>query len=280
MKYKLRPLPGLLVLATWLALGLAGVVSAATHTSSLAQGFQIDNSEGPVVTGALVSLKKNSTNVAQLATTSNSSALLGVADSRALITISQGAQEAEVVLNGTTTAFVSDINGTVHSGDKITPSPIAGVGMKATDAGQIVGTAQASLTSVKQSEQSITDKQGTTHTVKVGVVPVQVSVGYYAGLQDSGLLASVLPPAVLHLANGIAGQQVSPVRVLISLFALAFGFVIAANMLQSAARAGMISVGRNPLAKQALIRQLIDISLTALGVMILTGLVMYIVLRV
>jgi hypothetical protein len=70
------------------------------------------------------------------------------------------------------------------------------------------------------------------------------------------------------------------VRVLISLFALAFGFVIAANMLQAGIRTGMTAVGRNPLAKKAILRELVDIVLTAIGVLILTSLVMYIVLKV
>ena len=67
---------------------------------------------------------------------------------------------------------------------------------------------------------------------------------------------------------------------LIALLVLVFGFVIVANMLQAAIRSGIIAVGRNPLAKTALRRELVDVCLTALGVLAIAAIVVYIVLKI
>jgi len=223
----------------------------------------------------------NDKNVAVPASSGHSYQLLGLVADKPLIALNDGSHQAQIVISGTSNALVSSINGTVKAGDKITASPIQGVGMKATDAGQIVGTAQSDLSSKKATSETITDKSGKKQTIEVGLVSLQVSVSYYAGSSSSqSALASVLPPFLLHIANGISGNTVSPLRVLIALLILVFGFVIVANMLQAAVRSGLIAVGRNPLAKKALRRELIDVCLTGLGILVLVAIVVYIVLKI
>lgn len=245
--------------------------AAASQSSTLAQGFKVDNSEGDVETGALVSLKEDSTDTVQLASTDNGDSLLGVADSGALLTIAQGSAQAQVVLNGTTTALVSDINGTVHNGDKITTSPIAGVGMRATDSGQIVGTATTDASGGKT--ESITDTKGVKHTVQVTRVSLQVSVGRYDAPSSA-----LLPPFLQGLANNIAGRDVNVVRVMVSTVLLILGFTSVLIIVFISVRSSIISIGRNPLAAQDVRQGLYQVLTICFVVAATTGLAAYLIL--
>lgn len=270
-----KPLLKIGVGATILLLFFGTVVSA---NSGVSQGYTTKTSN--VTAGALMGLSP-STNNAELASSGEKYQLLGLVADKPLIALSDGSNQVQVVISGPASALVSNINGDIKAGDKITSSPIVGVGMKATDAGQVVGTAQVDFSKLKSVEQAVTDKSGQKHTVLVGSIPLLVSVSYFSGEANSlGALSSILPPFLLEAANSVAGQPVSPLRVFIGLIALLFGFVVVGIMLQSAVRSGMISVGRNPLAKKAVRRQLFDICLTALGILVVTTIVVYVVLKI
>lgn len=255
------------------------LVSAnANAASGVSQGYTTKTSD--ITPGSVMGLSP-STNTAEPATSGQKYQLLGLVADKPLLALSDGTNQVQIVISGPANAVVCNINGEIKAGDKIASSPIVGVGMKATDAGQVVGTAQVDFSKISSVKQTITDKSGKKHTILVGTMPLQVSVSYFSGTGiDQGILGSVLPPFVIQAANAIAGQPVSPLRVLIGLLALIIGFIIAGIMLQSAVRSGMISVGRNPLAKGAVRRQLLDVSLTALGVMIVASIVVYVVLKI
>lgn len=272
LRKRIAPLQAGLLL---LIIGCVSTASAAA-IGGVSQGY--DTSQTNLSPGTLMGLS-NDKNSAEPATAGQAYELLGLVADKPLLALNDGTHQVQIVVSGTSEALVSDLNGSIKAGDRVTASPIKGVGMKATDAGQIVGTAQGSLEDSKTTSETVTDKQGKTKTIEVGTVPVQVSVSYYSG-QSQNSLENVLPPFILHTANGVAGQQVSPIRVLIGLVAMLFGFVVVANMLQAAIRSGIIAIGRNPLAKTALQRELIDVCFTALGVLLLTTAVVYVVLKI
>lgn len=253
---------------------LSGIVYA---SSGLSQGYTTTVSD--LTPGSLMGLTPG-TNSAVPASSAQSYQLLGLVADKPLIALSDGSNQVQVVISGPANALVSNINGDIKAGDRIASSPIVGVGMKAIDAGQVVGIAQMDFSKIATTDQTITDKSGTKHVIKVGAMPLQVSVSYFAGSSSQGALGSLLPPFVLASANSIAGQQVSPLRVLIGLLALVFGFVVAGIMLQAAVRSGMISVGRNPLAKKAVRKQLLDVCVTALVVLAVTAGIVYAVLKI
>lgn len=230
------------VLALLLCLPLLTVPGHAQSNRSLAQGYTVDNGRGQVVSGALVSLKANSQSV-ELAATDTVDRLVGVVDQKPLVVISGGAQESQIVLSGTTPVLVSDINGGIKIGDKITASPIAGIGMVATTDARVVGTAQTDLDLSKAETQTITDIQGKTHEVHIGYIQLQVGLANY---QAPG--SNFLPPFVQNIANSIAGKQVSLIRVIFATVLLLFSFVSIAILISSSIRSAMISLGRNPLA--------------------------------
>ena len=247
--------------------------SAQQSSSSIAQGFDADASNGEIVAGALVSLKPGSSSSVELATTTNVEHLLGVVDKNPLISISPNSKKVQVVLSGTTTVLVSDINGPIKSGDKITASPIAGLGMVATADNQVAGTAQAAFTGT--STQSVTDKTGKTHTIHVGSIPLQVGIAFY---QAPG--SNFLPPFIQSIANSVAGRQVSLIRILLCTILLLLVFVSVGILIYTSVRGAMTSIGRNPLAARAIRKGLYQVSIVAVVVVGGAVLASYLILNI
>lgn len=261
--------------ATFVGLLLALVPPlGAQGVSSIAQGFQTTDTN--IVEGVLVSLKSDTPNSVELASPESSDQLIGVVGTDPLIELSDGANSVQVVTSGVTMALVSNINGGVRPGDKIAASPIEGVGMLATQTGVVVGTAQANLDEVTTSERSITDKDGNQQTVKIGMVPVQVDTVFYAGQVDAG--SSFVPGALQDLANSIAGQQVSPVRILIAALLLILLLVSVVALIYSSVKSSIISIGRNPLSENAVHKSLFQVGLTTIGLLAFTVILVYLIL--
>ena len=245
----------------------------AESTSAISQGFT--TTETDLTPGALVSLTSGSQNTIQLGNTERVNQLIGIIGDKPLLELSNSDKEVQVVISGTTLALVSDINGDIKSGDKITASPINGVGMKAHESSLVVGTAQDDLGSVTTTTRTINDKSGQPQSVKVGAVAVQVNVTYYVAPEDQN---TFLPPFLQSLANSVAGKEVSAVRVLISSLVLIFGFASIAILLYSSIRSSIISIGRNPLSEGAVRKSLFEVGATALGILLVMLIAIYLVL--
>lgn len=254
---------------------IASIPAAAAQTNSaIAQQFHTNKSD--ITAASLVVMQPGNSNSIVLSSADHSDRLVGVVSDRPLIELSNGDNGVQVVTSGLTKALVSDVNGAIAAGDKITASPIEGVGMKATDNTTIVGTAQTALTGSKT--KTIKDTSGKDVTVHIGLVPVQVAVAFYSA--DSGRKATLVPSFLQEVANNIAGRNVSAVRVLIAALILLLLFVSITILLYSAVRSSIISIGRNPLSERAVRKSLFGVSLTVFAVLLFAVALMYIVLRV
>lgn len=245
----------------------------AQGVSSIAQGFQ--TTESNIVEGALVSLKSDTPNSIELANPERTNQLIGVVGTNPLIELSDDANSVQVVTSGVTQTLVSNINGNVQPGDKITASPIAGVGMRATQTGVVVGTAQANLEEMATSERTITDKEGKQQTVKIGLVPVQVDTVFFAGVSNG---SSFVPGVLQDLANSIAGRQVSALRIMLASLLLILLLVSVVVLIYSSVRSSIISIGRNPLSENAVHKSLLQVGLTTVGLLAFTVILVYLIL--
>lgn len=250
----------------------------ALASGAISQGFATADTN--VSQGALLSLVASGQNLVALANNTNTSKLVGIASSQPLIELSASSKNnIPVVVSGSTDALVSDINGTISIGDKITASPINGIGMKADSSGEVVGTAQEDLNLVRTVNQTVTKANGSTSSVRVGLLPIEVNVTYYSIAPiEQGTLATFLPPALQNLANYISNRQVSPFKVLVGALVLILGFITSAIMLYSSIRANIASLGRNPLAQHILRKGFIDVVIAALGVLAITVIATYAIL--
>jgi hypothetical protein len=245
----------------------------AQGAAAIAQGFK--TTETNRTPGALMSLKKGSNNTVELANTDRVDRIVGVIGNNSLIDLGSDAENVQVVTSGVSLALVSDANGTITAGDKITASPIDGIGMKATNDVQVVGTAQAGLNSATAETRTVKSQGGTDITVHIGLVELQVNVTFFVSPDSQ---KTFLPVFLQDFANAITGREVSPVRVLIAALVLLLAFVSIAILLYSTVRSSIISIGRNPLSQKAVRKSIFQIGSTALGILLLTLITIYLIL--
>ena len=266
---------GVFVVAFGLLVVWPTLASAATNnTAAISQGFLV---QGEVTPGTIVSFTKDKeSSTVGTANTDNVDRLVGVIGGKQLVELAGNDNQTQVVTNGSILTFVSNINGDIKIGDKITASPLSGVGMKAIEATRIVGTAQQDFSdAVQVTDQNVTDADGKPQTVKIGLLQVQVGVTHYQPVEAN---KSFLPEPIQRFAETVVGRSVDPIRVLVALAILFAGFGGVAILLYSSVRSSIISIGRNPLAAKAVHRSLIEVGLTTFGVLLLTVITVYLVL--
>ncbi len=255
----------------WTAATLAAVLLSVslvpTTAAALAPISQEFLADSPTALGSIVSLDKNSSENVSASNTSNVNAIIGVVingDSSPITLSTNQSNQVQIATSGLVPVLVSDINGSISLGDEITASPIAGVGMKATDNAKVVGIAQGDLASSgNHTQQTYTDKQGQKHTILIGQVAVLIDVSYYFKQPDK----SVIPLAIQNIANALAGKTVNPLPILVSMAIFLITLIIVVTLIYTMIHGSIISVGRNPMSQAAIYRNLIQLS--ALVVVIL-----------
>jgi len=242
-------------------------------SNTISRGFQTKDTS--FIQGALVSSAKNDASAIELADTNSASRLAGVVTKTALLELSDKKEsDVQVAMSGTAIVLVSDINGLVKAGDKITASPLAGVGMLATTDAQIIGTAQSDFNVPSAKSRTIKDKTGKEQTVRLGYVSAQLAISYYVAPTSQ-----FVPPFLQNLADSIAGRPVSFIRVLLSclLLLLAFGSIFV--LIYTSIRSGITSLGRNPLAANAIQHGLIGVVVIVVLIAVFALLGVYLLLR-
>lgn len=251
----------------------AGSLVNAQNAAAISQGFL--TSETNLTVGALMSLKPGSNNTVELSNSDRADRLVGTIGENTLLELGDQSENVQVVTSGIAQVLVSDANGTINAGDKITASPIDGIGMKATQSVQVVGTAQATITSVETQTKVVSAADGTQKSVKIGKIPVQINVTFYLAPDDK---SSYLPAFLQDFANAVTGKEVSPVRVVIAALILILAFLSIAVLLYSTVKSSIISIGRNPLSEKAVRKSIFQIGGTVIGILLLTLITIYLIL--
>ncbi len=248
------------------------LVSAVTL---ITQGYTAESS---LPAGSMVSLRKDSTTTVDATTISNADNILGVVigTGNAQVSISSGKEnQVQVATSGVENVLVSDINGDIAAGDQIAASPISGIGMKATSTTKVVGVAQEKFPNTTASDQTYKDKDGQSHTVKLGQVPLMVNVAYYYKQPDKTLI----PPAIQNLANALAGRTVNSLPIIISVSIFIVTLIVVVSIIYSMIHSSIISVGRNPMSQAAVYRNVIQLSILIVIILAVSVSSIYLVLR-
>ena len=235
--------------------------SLAFADSAITEGF---NASQSLPAGTLVSLKSSSnTTMVVPASISNAANLVGVvvANNNSQVALSSGSNQVQVATDSVVQVLVTNMNGNILSGDSITPSPINGVGMLASANAEVVGSAQASFPNATASTETIKTSSGS-KKVKIGNIPVLVSVGYYTKQPTKTLI----PPAIQNLANAIAGKQVKTLPIILSAVIFFVTLIVVVSIVYSLIHGSIISIGRNPLAQSAVYRNVMQLSALVVGI--------------
>ncbi len=248
------------------------VLAPGALSAAISQGYSAAQKLQP---DTLVAINPG-TNQVQAADTTNSNSLLGVVvgNTAASLAINAASNQLQVATTGGTDLFVTDLNGPIKVGDQIAPSPIKGVGMEATQNGKVVGVAQAGFNgSHAVKTVTITNKAGQKQQVHIGVIPVMVQVVYFTAPS-----MSVVPSFLQQFADTVAGKPVAAARLLIVGLILAGAILLVAIVLFSAVRGSIVSIGRNPLAKQSIYRGLFQATAASVAILMVAVGGAYIVL--
>ena len=263
-------LPSVAVGFLFIGSGLAGASSA-----NISHAYQSAIAYPP---GSLVSLDSAQDNHIQAANTGTSNKLIGVVvrANDSLVAIDAEPNLVQVATSGMANVLVSDLNGSIKTGDQVAVSPFSGIGMKSEPGARLIGLAQSSLSSADSGVQTkqVTDLTGKQKKLAVGYVRVSIAIGT-APINGTEAQQNSLQ----RLAKSLTGHIVSTTRILISSFVAVIAIIALVVLIYTSAYGTLIAIGRNPLAKTSVFRALgAIIGLVAITAILALGTI-YLIIR-
>jgi uncharacterized protein YjeT (DUF2065 family) len=207
--------------------------------------------------------------------------LLGVvvSGSQAPVSISDPEKTQVFVANrGRYEVLVSTQNGPIAIGDGLVISSLDGVAMKADDLHRVlVGKALENFSEKSDAEGGHIKLEGG-GTVAVGRIMADISVARNPNY--SGDTIAGVPHALSRIAYAVTDKPVTALRIYAGLSVVLICLVIAGAILYSGVHTALTSVGRNPLAKKSIWRNLFSVTLTALIVVSVGLFAVYLILKI
>lgn len=243
---------------------------------SLNQGYKTDE---PLQKGMLVTEKDDDSSKIVAVTHETLSKLKGVIiqQNDAPFTVAAEGENVFVSNSGIYEVLVSNENGQIKSGDYISISSLAGVGMKANeDQALVLGRATTEFKGEGDSVGS-TVNGSTNQTVNFGRIPVAISITRNPWLKEEN--ANSIPKVLQNVSVSIAGRQVNTARIWMAAAVFLGSILVTGVMLYSGARSSLISVGRNPLSKSVLMKGLMQVVALSLIVFISGMFAVYLLLK-
>ena len=258
---------------------MSGIAYASVASpQAIAQGY---SSSFPLQPGMIVMLSNN-TNQVQPLDMSNIRKMLGVviSSSGAAITLgsTKATNQAYVTNYGLHDVLVSNQNGPVKTGDYITISSLNGVGMDAGVSEPIVlgqATGKFSGSSNIVGSANLSSSGGGKMAVNYGLVPVDIAIANNP--LDVG--PQGIPAFLSKLTRFATKKSVSATRVYLTLFIVLVGIIVAVTIIYSGVKNGIISLGRNPLAKKVIYGSIIRTALIGIAIFALSLAAAYLILQ-
>jgi hypothetical protein len=254
-----------LALAVLIVLSLAAPLLAQTVT----QGY---GSDEQLQRGMLVAVKEDDASKVEALKYESLDRLKGVVvqPNDSPVTLSSEGQKIFVADNGNYEVLVSSENGPIKTGDYISISSLAGVGMKANESQTlVVGRALKNFDGTSDTVASSEIGGEPAGNIKFGRIPVAVSINRNPQLKIPE--KDKIPDFVQKLSNAIADKPVSSIRIYMSLAVLLLTAVVAGITLYSGVRSSVISIGRNPLSKGLIFKGMLQVVLLSV-IIFITGL--------
>ena len=249
-------LTGLAVLSLLAVGGLA-------HADFSAQGFSA-NSNLP--TGEVVALTKSSNTTVEPAPAADSSRIYGVvvAPTSSPITLEGSGKQVFVATSGSYPILVNTSQGIIKAGDYLSISTKDGVAAKASNSQTfVVGRALGSFGSLSGG------------SAQNGQIAASLNITANPAYQKD----TNVPAPLRRVGFAVAGQAVSSARIYIAAGLFIVASAIALSLLWVGVRSGLISIGRNPLSRPAILAGLAQVVAVA-GLVFLGGLFgVYLLLR-
>lgn len=245
---------------------------------AVSNGF---GSDTPIQRGMIVRLKEGDSTKVEPVDSDASDQMHGivVAANDAPVTLTQNGRHVFIATAGHYDVVVSNQNGTINTGDYVTVSAIAGVGMKATTKEPfIIGRALSTFDGTKDliSSTQTKDSNGGEKNINIGRVQVDIGVAKNPNLKAT---EPNVPKFLQKAANTIAGRPVNAIRIYVGILVFGISTMVAASLMYGGVRSAITSIGRNPLGKKSIVRTMFQVVLTGLIVFITGVFGVYLILR-
>lgn len=231
--------------------------------SGFARGYNTDDSM--LKPGMVVAISDQSTtekSLVERASNKHPYSIIGIASAPAdnQVTIASAGQQVYVTTSGEVMAYVSDMHGEVEKGDILTISPLKGILSRAPeDSALVLGIALEDSTSKAGEEYSFQAPEGEKTTK---VVSIRINFDRKSGISKE-------PDSSLErLGKSIAGKNVGEIRVMAAIIIFLVVLTAEASILYGAISSAITSLGRNPLARQAIKHELVRVVIVAFAVLI------------
>jgi len=262
-----------------LALPLVTLVGLA-GAQNVTQGYLSDT---PLQNGMIVRLKPGSNeSKIEPVTTDTQKDMFGivVSNSDAPVSISDPDKtQVFVATYGKYSVLVNTQNGTIKSGDLITVSSIKGMGMKATrNEEYILGKALSGFADNSNAIGHATLNDNLKTEVALGRITIDISVAKnptYSGDSIDGV-----PSFLQKAANAVSDKPITALRLYACLAVMFVCVVVAGMIIFSGVRTGMTAVGRNPLARKTILRNMMTMTMMAMVIVIIGLVAVYLLLKI
>jgi hypothetical protein len=252
---------------------LLGLSSVGASSPNISHAY---STAKPIKDGSIVSISTQKRNYVEAANTGNGTRLIGVTlkSGDSILAFDPDSAKVQVATSGTVNTLVSDINGDIKVGDQISVSPFNGIGMKSELGTYVIGVAQTPFNSKSEgaTTSKVKDRTGEQKDVSIGYVRLSIVVGEVVnsnGKQPNGLQ---------KLVKTLSGRTISTWRIIVS---MAIGLITAIaiiTLIYASIYGGIISIGRNPLAKSIIFRALSSVLSMSILVALIGGALIYLLL--
>ncbi len=283
MKSVIKPIRAFAVLFAVAAAILVAPLSVAVGNvhaqASVAQSYATDE---PLQAGMVVRLADDESKVAPVSQ-DKADDIYGVVvranDTPLSLSEGTGDQQIYVATSGNYQVLVSDQNGPIKQGDYIVVSAIEGIGMKVDSSSEfVVGKALSDFDSsgTVLSKTSVKDTAGNEQSVNIGYIQADININ--RNPTHKGTEANV-PGILQKAADAVANKSVTAVRVYLSVAVVVLVSIVACSILYAGIKTSMIALGRNPLARKSIFRNLFRI-ITVAFIILIAGLsTVYLILK-
>jgi hypothetical protein len=272
----------LIRLSSGIFLGLLIVAGfGLAHAQTVVQGY---SSSSTLEDGQIVQAVAGSSTKIEALDQKDETKMFGVvvnpASSPITLTGGSTSQQYYVATSGSYPVLVDSENGAIKTGDNISISSLTGIGDKASSNDTtVLGKANSSFSGSSDSLSSVVTKNssGAKVTLYIGVITVNININRNPNLISQNV--GVFPSFLRQTGETVVNRPVSTVRAYLALVILVISLIIAGSMLYAGVRASITAVGRNPLSRPAIIRGLIQVTITSVFVFILGVFGVYLLLR-
>jgi len=270
-----------------LAVGAAGVVLllnicvGSVGAQDVTQGYLTD---ATLQKGMIVRLKKDDTAKVEALTQEANKDMMGVVasaeDTPVSLTNPENKQEVLVGTFGRYEVLVSTQNGVIAPGDYITISSLSGVGMKADNRQEtVIGKALDGFKGGNEAVSTTQLKDSAGKETQVALKRIMVDVQVAPNPLFLPARTDGVPSFLARAVRVVTDEPIGAVRIYASLVVLIVATFVAGSVVFSGVRTGMVSVGRNPLAKKSITKGLVQVTLVSLIIFIIGMIAVYLLLR-